>query len=91
MQMDIKSFQRQSNLSNERINHRNKRTAMLQNLMRNEEAASIAKIQVEEEQENYKYNKQREKLLRETALANKKAKEYTYLSIAQNEHMEAMR
>jgi hypothetical protein len=45
---------------------------------------------MEEEQENYKSNKQREKLLRETSLARTKANEFHYLATAQKEHMEAM-
>jgi Leucine-rich repeat (LRR) protein len=91
MQMHIRSLQRQSHLTNERINHRNKRTAMLRDLTKDQEVASMVKIQMEEEQETYRYAKQREKLLRETNLASAKAKEYNYLTIAQNEHMEAMR
>jgi hypothetical protein len=45
---------------------------------------------MEEEQENYKYNKQRERLIRETSLAKTKAEEFHYLAIAQKEHMGAM-
>jgi hypothetical protein len=53
---------------------------MLQNLLKDEEVASKAKIQMEEEQENYKYRKQREKLLRETSMAKTKAEEFHYFS-----------
>jgi hypothetical protein len=55
MQIGIRSLQRQSHLINERINHRNQRTAMLQNLTKDEEVALIVKINMLEEQENYKY------------------------------------
>jgi hypothetical protein len=84
MQMCIRSLQRQSHLTKERINHRNKRTAMLQDLTKDEEPASRSKINMEEQQETYKYAKQLEKLLRETALAKTKANEIHYLAISRS-------
>jgi hypothetical protein len=50
MQTCIRSLQRQSHLTNERINHGNKRAAMLRDLIKDEEVASIAKTQMEGEQ-----------------------------------------
>jgi hypothetical protein len=91
MQIRIRSLQRQSNLAKERIDRRSIRTALLQDLTKHETEASEAKKQMEEQQETYKYAKQREKLIRETNLANVKAREYEYLTVAQNEHMEAMK
>jgi hypothetical protein len=64
---------------------------MLQNLTADEEAASISKINMLEEQENNKYSKQREKLLRETAVAKQKIFSYSYATMAQHDNLEAMR
>jgi hypothetical protein len=49
-----RSLQRQSQLTNERIEHRNKRTAVLQDLTKTEADASEAKLQMEGQQEKYR-------------------------------------